>query len=243
MKNNLTALIFAIAIVLSALLLGNAYVDRKKPEGTIEVTGLGKTDFSSDLVVWEGSFSSRDESLKTAYATLEKDKQLVEEYLVSKGVDKSDIIFGAVSTDRRMRVRYSENGNYMGEEFDAYYLNRSVRLESANIEKVENISREITELLNRGVNFYSDLPRYYYTKLSDLKIDLISRATEDARLRAEKIAENSGARLGKLISARMGVFQITGQNSTEEYSWGGTFNTVDRDKTASITMKLDFKVN
>lgn len=71
---------------------------------------------------------------------------------------------------------------------------------------------------------------------------MISRATEDARIRAEKIAHNSGSTLGELIDAKMGIFQITGQNSNENYSWGGTFNTSDKKKTASITMKLNYKV-
>lgn len=242
MKNSYNAIVFGLAIIIAALLLGNAYVNRSRPDGTIRVTGLGKTDFSSDLVVWEGSFRTQHPELKTAYANLENDRALVEEYLLSKGVDKSVVVFGAVSTNRKMRVRYSDKGTYMGEEFEAYELSRTVKIESKDIEKIEAISREVTELLNRGVNFYSYLPRYYYTKLADLKIDLISQATEDARVRAEKIAENSGGGLGKLVSAQMGVFQITGQNSTEEYSWGGTFNTVDKNKTASITMKLTYKV-
>ncbi|WP_339922017.1 hypothetical protein [uncultured Cyclobacterium sp.] len=68
---------------------------------------------------------------------------------------------------------------------------------------------------------------------------MISKATEDAKLRAEMIAKNSGAKLGNLRAANMGIFQITGQNSGEDYSWGGTFNTSAKTKTASITMKLD----
>ena len=80
-------------------------------------------------------------------------------------------------------------------------------------------------------------------KLADLKIQMISKATQDARLRAEKIAEFSGGKLGKLESARMGIFQITGQNSKETYSWGGTFNTDSREKSASITMKLTYNVD
>ncbi len=72
---------------------------------------------------------------------------------------------------------------------------------------------------------------------------MISKATEDARIRAEKIAENSGGRLGDLISAKMGIFQITGQNSNEDYSWGGTYNTSSKEKTASITMKLNYEVD
>jgi len=69
---------------------------------------------------------------------------------------------------------------------------------------------------------------------------MISKATENARIRAEKIAEFSGGKLGELDSARMGVFQITGQNSDENYSWGGTYNTTSKKKTASITMKLTY---
>jgi hypothetical protein len=62
-------------------------------------------------------------------------------------------------------------------------------------------------------------------------------------VQVEKIAEFSGGKLGKLESARMGIFQITGQNSKESYSWGGTFNTSSREKTASIAMKLTYKVD
>ena len=98
------------------------------------------------------------------------------------------------------------------------------------MDKIEKISREITELLNQGVQSYSEVPRYYYTKLADLKIKMISKATEDARLRAEKISEFSGGKLGKLETAKMGIFQITGQNSKENHSWGGTYNTTSRKK-------------
>jgi hypothetical protein len=96
--------------------------------------------------------------------------------------------------------------------------------------------------MNKGVQFYSEAPRYYYTKMADLKIEMIRKATEDARLRAETIAANSGSELGDLESASMGVFQITGQNSNEDYSWGGAFNTADKKKTASITMRLLYEV-
>ena len=71
---------------------------------------------------------------------------------------------------------------------------------------------------------------------------MISKATQDARARAETIAEHSGGKLGELVSAKMGIFQITGQYSKEDYSWGGTFNTGSREKTASITMKLVYRV-
>ena len=194
------------------------------------------------MIVWEGSFGAQNIDLKLAYLTLEKNKSTVNDYLAKKGIVTEQLIYSAVKSNKKNKRIYSSNGDYIGEEFIGYELIQSVQIESKDVDKIEKVSREITELLNEGVQFYSESPRYYYTKLSDLKIEMISKATEDAKLRAEKISEFSGGKLGKLESARMGIFQITGQNSKENYSWGGTFNTSSREKTASITMKLVYKV-
>lgn len=238
---NISAIIFGAAIVTAAFFLGNAYVKRASPPQMISVTGLGNEDFTSDLIVWEGQFSANNTVLKMAFDQLNNDKAVVKSYLVSKGINEANIIFNSVQTTELRDNKY-ESGNYVGSIFRGYQLTQSVKIESPNVSLIEQVSREITELLNKGVQFNSSPPRYYYTKLADLKIAMISKATEDARIRAEKIAENSGSTLGDLSSARMGVFQITGQNSGEDYSWGGAYNTSSKNKTASITMKLDYKI-
>lgn len=238
---HLTAIIFGVAIVLAACFLGNAYVQRADPAQVISVTGLGNENFTSDLIVWEGRFSSYSPILKNAFERLNEEKTVVKDYLVSNGIKSENIIFSSVQTGERRDNQY-ENGNYVGSIFRGYELSQSVQIESENVVLIEKVSREITELLNRGVQFNSSPPRYYYTKLADLKIEMISKATEDARTRAEKIAENAGGALGELITARMGVFQITGQNSGEDYSWGGAYNTSSKKKTASITMRLEYNV-
>jgi hypothetical protein len=174
---------------------------------------------------------------------LEKDKKIISDYLMSKGITAEELVFNAVNSRKDTRGKYTDDGKYIGEEFLGYVLTQSLQIDSNDVEKVEKISREITELLNKGIQFYSQAPRYYYTKLADLKIEMISKATADARIRAEQIAEHSGGELGKLISAKMGIFQITGQNSNEDYSWGGTYNTESKEKTASITMKLDYEAD
>jgi hypothetical protein len=243
MKKNLPAILFALAIVIAAFILGNAVINRNRPQGTINVTGLGESNFTSDLIVWEGNFSRESRDLKTAYEDLESDKNAVMAYLKSKGIPENQLIFNAVSTNPQYQQNYSNDGRYLGQTFTGYQLNQSLKIESKEVEKAEKISREITELLNQGITFYSQNPRYYYTELESLKLEMIAKATEDATIRAERIAENSKGSLGDLISANMGIFQITGQNSGEDYSWGGTFNTADKNKTASITMKLIFEVD
>jgi hypothetical protein len=242
MKQNITAIIFSVAIVLASIILGYSYFNRTQPVSNISVTGLGEKNFTSDLIVWEGSFTKSNMNLQRAYSQLKSDKKVISKYLAKKGIVESEIVFSSVNSIRDTRSNYSADGKYLGSVFIGYRLDQTLSIESKDVAKVEKLSREITELLNDGIEFYSQPPRYYYTKVADLKIEMISRATEDARVRAEKIAENSGSKLGKLISAKMGIFQITGQNSNEDYSWGGTFNTSSKEKTASITMKLIYGI-
>ena len=238
----LTAIIFSIAIIISAYFLGNSYVSRANPDGVISVTGSGSENFISDLIVWEGRFSRMNPNLEEAYDQLNSDKEIVRNYLVEQGIEARNIVFNSVQTNEQRENQY-QNGNYTGSIFKGYELVQPIKIESTDVEKIEEVSREITELLNKGVQFNSSPPRYYYTKIADLKIEMISKATEDARLRAEKIAENSGGSLGDLKNANMGVFQITGQNSGEDYSWSGAYNTADKNKTASITMRLEYEID
>ena len=242
MKKNLNAIVFAIAIVAASIILGNAVINRNKKIGAISVTGLGQTNFTSDLIVWEAKFSQVNKDLKQAYADLKKDKETISEYLKSKGLQDSVIVFNAFETNKNFKQNYTSDGKYLGQEFTGYTLSQTVQINSKDVEKVEKISREVTELLNKGIQLYSMAPRYYYTKLENLKIEMVSQATENARLRAKSISENSGAKLGDLSIANMGIFQITGQNSNEDYSWGGAYNTSSKEKTASITMKLTYLV-
>ncbi len=237
-----SAIIFGISIVLAAYFLGNAYKERANPPQVISVTGLGNENFTSDLIVWEGFFTAFNIDLKTAFEQVNRDKEIVRTYLESKGISSENIIFNSVQTLEQRDNKY-DNGNYIGSIFRGYSLTQSVNIESKDVSLIEKVAREITELLNKGVQFTSSPPRYYYTQLADLKVKMIAQATEDARLRAENIADNAGGTLGDLISAQMGVFQITGQNSDEAFSWGGVYNTSSKKKTASITMRLDYKVH
>ena len=115
-------------------------------------------------------------------------------------------------------------------------------IESKNIQKVETISKDIAQLIDQGIELNSNAPRYYYSKLKDLKVELLAKAAADANIRASTIAKNSKSSLGGLLKSNMGIFQITGQNTDEDYSYGGAFNTSSINKTASITVKAEYQI-
>lgn len=243
MKSTLNAIIFAVSIVFTAFIFSSAYKNRNQSNNTIKVTGLGAKDFESDLIVWSGSFTKKNTDLKQAYAELDKDRESINSYLLSKGINSNNIVFSAVDINKEFDVTYDNYGNKTQSIFTGYRLNQNVQIESNEVNKIEGISRQVSELINIGVEFYSKNPQYYYTKLSELKIEMIAEATKDANDRAQKIAENAESSVGNLKNADMGVFQIVAQNSSEEYSWGGSFNTSSKRKTATITVRLEYEID
>jgi hypothetical protein len=243
LKNHFATLLICAAVIITGLILGKAYMSKGKPDDTVSVIGLGEESFDSDLIVWRASFSRRSMELKDAYAQLNADIRKVKSYLKSRGISDDEMVFEAADISKEWSNIYDEEGNIRQTIFDGYSLNQSLKVSSKKVNVVEQTSRQVSELIDAGIELNSDAPEYYYTKLAQLKLKMIEAATKDAHERAAKIAENGGGSLGKLMFADMGVFQITAENSSEEYEWGGSFNTSSRRKTASVTIRLKYQID
>lgn len=243
MKQHLNTIIIALAVVIAGYLLASGYKNRAKVPNSIAVTGLGEENFTSDLIVWQGNFSRKAYDLKEASTALNKDKEIITKYLKGKGLKDDELIFLGVNISKDYFYDYDENGHLRNTVFNGYVLTQDLKVQSKQVDLVEGISRQVTDFIDRGVEFNAYSPEYYYTKLAQLKLKMIEAATKDAKERADKIAENAGGSLGKLKSADMGVIQITAENSSEDYSWGGSFNTSSKKKNASITIKLRYEID
>ncbi|TCV12560.1 hypothetical protein EDC17_10236 [Sphingobacterium alimentarium] len=235
----IVSIIAAMAIIVAALVLGNAFKYKYNVSNTINVTGNAKKDFDSDIVKWSASYSRKSTNLSEASEQLKQDREMVKNFLIQKGIKENEIVFDAVSIIRDFSYHTDERGNSYN-TFTGYSLNQTVSVESKDLDKVDNASREISALISQGVELASNAPNYYYSKLEDLKLSLIAEASQNAKARAENIAKESGSSLGALRKADLGVFQITGQNNNEDFSYGGVFNTTSRAKTANITVKVSY---
>lgn len=243
MKNNKVtiAVILGIFFLLAAVAVGISYYQSKKPAKTVSVVGLAEKDFTSDLIVWNLRYDVLDMDMKKSYALIKEQNKIVKEFLSSKGIKASEIDFKNISTKPKYESHW-ENGHWV-ENFEGYVSVQSIRVESKDVDKIEKIIREISELYDQNIKISSDDPEYYYTKLSDLKLEMLAEASKNARERAQTVTENAGGKLGDLKTATTGVFQITAPNSSEDsYSWGGAFNTSSKQKHVSINMRLTYYV-
>lgn len=242
MKDLRAALITSGTIVLVAVILSLTFFNRSRADDVVTVTGMRQMDFSADLIVWEGTIKRQAPDLAAAYGLLAQDAALIRDFMARQGIKAEAIVFRQIEIDEVFRNNYDGNGNMTDRTLVGYTLRQGFRIDSGDIATVEKASREVSELIKSGVAIDSASPKYFYSRLAELKVELIALATQDARSRAEKIAQEAGSSLGKTRYAAMGVFQIIGKNDSPDASWAGNFDTNSREKSATITVRLQYEL-
>ncbi|MFA6610283.1 MAG: SIMPL domain-containing protein [Candidatus Omnitrophota bacterium] len=204
----------------------------------ISVTGSATKEIRSDYIVWRGEFSRREADLKSAYAGLKADLEEVMTYLHSKNVKDDEITICQVITETIYKK--NEKGNDTN-DIQGYRLVQGVEIRSNDVSKIDEVTREVTELIDQGIEFTSPAPEYFYTKLDELKIEMLAKATNNAKQRAESMVSATGNKIGSMRSARMGVFQITPATSTEVSDWGMN-DTSSLDKKVMAVVTTSFAI-
>lgn len=231
--------VLALANILCVAILAWAYTSTRNGPQVIQVTGSAKQTIRSDLIVWHGKISVNNADLVKAYTDLKSATEKTMAYLQSKHIPAGAIELSAVET--RKNYERDMKGN-MTDKISSYDLVQVVKVTSTEVEHVGEVAREATGLIQQGVNIESDSPKYYYTKLADLKITMLAAATKDAAARASQIAQNSGASLGAVHDADMGVLQINPVHSSEISGYGNNdTSSLDKDIIAVVHARFELK--
>ncbi len=213
-------IILVLGPIIAALIIASTWKGVSRNNVTIAVTGSASKEIKSDLAVWNGHVSVEAKEMVEGYTKLQESVKKVKDYLVSKGFPGESIKFSSVNTSDAYE---GDDGGYLGKSTKkkvGYVLSQEVNLESSDVDKIDLLSRQVTELIMQGVGITSESPQFYYTKLSDLKIEMIGLASEDAKLRADQIAKSTGNKVGEVRSSKTGVMQINSKNSTEVSDYG-----------------------
>lgn len=243
------SLIIGLCVVATGAILGNAFKKRNATQDSISVVGLGAKQFTSDEILFSGSYAAKAMDAKEAYAIINTDKEKVKSFFVSRGFKANEVIFSGVNFEKSYRTltTQTDNNNTKTEQiFDGYIAKQSVTLSSKKnpelMKRIEDVADQTSELVNSGIEFNPNAIQYTYSDLPSLKHDLIEKATQDAKERAQKIVKTANGDLGKLKTASMGVFQITGEGSVEEDSYGGNNDIYSKQKSARITVRLEYEL-
>jgi hypothetical protein len=212
-----------------ATIIGSRALVRVKGDNTISVTGSAKRRIKSDLVTWSATVTAHGSDVKGSYKQLNAGAKKLREWLTKRGVTAEQMKVFSVDT-KALHPHNAKTGELNEETITGYELTQTIQVKSGDCEGVAKMAREVTELLDEGLEVSSDALNFTYTKIGDLKIKLLAEAAKDARVRAENMAVATGARIGQLRSSRMGVIQINPPDSTEVSNEGNNdTTTVEKD--------------
>lgn len=234
----IVAVILSLGLIITAAILANTWRYVSRSNVTITVTGSASKDIKSDYAIWRGSISNEAPTMQDAYSRLKTSNDKVKAYLVSKGFPADKISVSAINTTT---LYVNNEQGYPTNQVTGYRLTQDLTVESNDVDGIDRLSREATELINEGIEITSPTPEFLYTKIGDLKVQMIGLAAEDAKQRAEQIANSTNNKIGEVRSSRMGVIQINAKNSTEISDYGMN-NTTSIDKTITVVVNMSFSI-
>lgn len=189
--------------------LGSAAVEFKQMDRAVTVKGLSEREYPADIVIWPIKFTEAGNNLEALYADLDRSSGMIRSFLESRGIPDADIGSNAPAITDRSAQPYSsgDEGQFR------YTASQTVTVYSDEVDKVRKLMPALSTLGKQGIVFtgggYDAQVEYLFTRLNDVKPDMIEEATRKAREVAEKFAEDSDSRLGKIRSASQGQFSIS----------------------------------
>ncbi len=202
---------------------------------TVAVTGSAKMEVTSDQAKWTTQISRtvRESTLNSGYTQIAGDLEKTKAFLKSQKIEDAEMNITPVS----MNEVYQQN--QAAEKL--YNLSQTFTIQTNDVERLTAASKNISAIVSQGVIFSSLSLEYYYSKLPEARIQLLSLAIDDAKARAAELAKNSGSRVGTLKSASSGVVQVNSRNSTDVSDYG-SYDTSQIEKQVTVTVKASFSL-
>ena len=198
-------------------LLGNAAIEFKEYERTVTVKGLSEREYEADIVIWPLQFTAASNDLGEMYRSIDDSTRKIREFLVEAGVGSDEI---SVSTPAITDKSAQQYGNQGQAEF-RYTATQTVTVYSQNIGLARQLMQRISDLGKQGIVFsggnYQSQTEYLFTRLNEVKPEMIEEATRQAREVAEKFAADSKSRLGKIKAASQGQFTISDRDKNNPH--------------------------
>ena len=224
-------------LVALSLIISTKIITKNFNNNVISVTGSAYEIVKSDSGLLNFDINIKRLNKQEAYNTSKTQVKIVEEYLKQKQIKNIELktVNGYYSYKRN-----SKTGEYTDIP-DMYNLTQPISISSDNVELIKEISNDITGLITKGVDINVYSPSYDYSKLPELKVSLLEKASKDAKERATSMLKPTHNSVGKIQSVRMGVYQITPIDSTS-VSDMGINDTSSIDKKVTAVANVSFKI-
>ena len=207
------SIFFSFVILIAVLGLGyqlsSAIVKFKTIDRNVVVKGLSEREYPADKVIWPIQFVEAGNDLTALYSQLESTSSNISSFLQGKWIAEADLSFSRPQITDKWANQYG--GGPKAEL--RYTAAKIITVYSEDIEATRKVMGEISSLVKQGIvlgaeGYYAQT-EYLFTRLNEVKPEMIEEATKNARQVAEKFAQDSESKLGKIRHASQGQFSVS----------------------------------
>jgi len=230
----IVAIILFLALVTSTIIINSSI-----KKDTITVTGSASKTVVSDIAVLNIELKSTQKEKNAAYNIIKSQIPIVKEYLIKDGIKDNEIKI--LTPNSYPTYKTNPQTGYTTNIIDGYVFTQQIQIKTNDVNNVNSLSTSAQSLLSKGIDLSIENPEYYYSKLSEIKIELLKQASEDAKQRAKGMLSATNNSVGKIQSVKMGVFQITPIDSTDVSDSGMSDNTSIEKKVTAVA-NVSFRI-
>jgi hypothetical protein len=197
--------IFAMGLTTSGYALGDGLRRYKLAEHrTVTVRGVSERNVTAGLATWSVNFSHQGAELGPVQQSVDQQARSVRVFFQRAGFRSEEITDSDVSLSREQPT--DRAGDPVGPQ--RLTVSRSIQLRTNDVMKARAAYSRQAEFLRDGVELSGSSISYTFTKLNELKPEMIAEANLNARRSAEQFARDSGVSVGKMKTASQGYFSV-----------------------------------
>lgn len=217
-KGNVTllGLLLTAGLIVMGIFIRYGLTHISDSKRTVTVRGLCEREVKANKVTWPIVSKEVGNYLPTIFINVENTNRMVLEFLKENGIEESEISVNPPAVIDLQADRYNYNQNPY-----RYNVTNVIVVTSSKVEKINELIKKQAELLKQGIAIvagdYQYQTIYEYTDLNAIKPEMIAEATQNARSAADKFAEDSGSKTGRIQSASQGQFTIEDRDQYTPY--------------------------
>jgi uncharacterized protein len=218
--SNKSALILGAFIFLGlaalGFFIGSSVIKFKEYERTVTVKGLSEKEYPANIALWPIQFIASNNNLTQLYESIEKDASEIISFLKINGFEDNEITTSPPGIVDKLAQGYEKSRiEYR------YNATQTITVYSDKIKSVRSTMNKLAELGKKGIVLtdggYQNTTEYLFTRLNEIKPEMVEEATTKAREVARKFAKDSDSKLGKIKTARQGQFSINNRDKNNPH--------------------------
>ena len=205
-----------VGLVILGVMIPTAVMKYRSFDRTVNVKGLCEKEVRADKVIWPIVYKVMSDNVQSIYSQTDVSNAVIVDFLLAGGVTQDEITVSVPQISDKLANEYGDNNRAF-----RYIAKNVVTVCTSDVDKVLALMSSQADLLKKGVvvagNDWENPVEFKYEGLNEIKPQMIEEATRNARETAQKFAQDSDSRLGKIKTANQGTFTIEDRDSNTPY--------------------------